>query len=317
MATNSSTNLVLDEISLTNLTNSMAFNQTFLDKLASVPTVVLQHKELLALEARIVFTALACIYIGSYGALRRPPSAKPPKVGKGKKKDEAEERDDQYVQGMLPSDAILFPILAGTVLIGLYYLIKWLEDADILNTVFRAYFSAMSLASLGKLFADSLHLLTGFVFPTVWTGKDGKVYHIDSEKKGQWHAKDDTEDQVWDDKKKSPLPGFLAELKLSHTTTKTLWEIRRLFLEQWTVRLVVHGIVNEKIKVKFNDIFGFIVAIGANLIYYTTKSTLLSNVMGYGLSYAGIIIMSPTTFATGSGVLFGLFFYDIIMVFYT
>ncbi|KAI3326928.1 signal peptide peptidase-domain-containing protein [Xylariaceae sp. AK1471] len=317
MAANNSTSLVLDEVSLTNVTSSMAFNQTFFDKLASMPTVLLQHKELLFLEIRIVFSALAIIYIACYGALRRPPSAKPPKIGKNGNKNEAEERDDQYVQGMLPSDAILFPILAGTVLIGLYYLIKWLEDPDMLNKVFRAYFSAMSLASLGKLLADGLHFLTSFVFPTVWTSKDGKLYHIDSNKRGQWHAKDGTKDQVWDDKKRSPLPGPFSEIKLSDTSTKLLWGIRHLFLEQWTVRLVVHGILNEKIIVKFNDILGFVLAIGANLVYYTTKSTLLSNVMGYGLSYAGIIIMSPTTFTTGSGVLFGLFFYDIVMVFYT
>ncbi|KAI8624883.1 signal peptide peptidase-domain-containing protein [Xylariaceae sp. FL1651] len=282
-----------------------------------MPTALLQHKDLLMLEIRIVFTALACIYIGSHGALRRPPSAKPPRRRKNGEKAEVEERDDQYVQGLLPSDAIMFPILAGTVLIGLYYLIKWLEDPDILNKILRFYFSFMSLASLGKLFADGLHLLTGFIFPSVWTAKDGKLYHIDSMRKGQWHTKGESKDQVWDDTKKLPLPGRLSELKLSDTTAKLLWEVRHLLLEQWTVRLVVHGIMNEKIKVRFNDIFGVILAVGANMVYYTIESTFLSNVMGYAFSYAGIILMSPTTFTTGTSVLFGLFFYDIIMVFYT
>ncbi|KAJ2984454.1 hypothetical protein NUW58_g6049 [Xylaria curta] len=220
-------------------------------------------------------------------------------------------------RGLLPSDAIMFPILAGTVLIGLYYLIKWLEDPDILNKILRVYFSIMSLASTGKLFADGLHFLTGFVFPTVWLGKDRKVYHIDSKRRGQWFTKDGTEDQIWDDNKISPLPGPFSGLRLSDGTTKLLWEIRHLFMEEWTVRLVIHGMINEKARVKFNDIFGFVLAIGANVFYYTTESTFLSNVMGYAFSYVGIIIMSPTTFTTGSSVLFGLFFYDIVMVFYT
>ncbi|KAI1199112.1 signal peptide peptidase-domain-containing protein [Nemania serpens] len=292
-------------------------NQTFFEKLASVPTVLLQHKDLLSLEVRIVFTALACIYISSHGALRRPPSAKLSKRSRDGGGKEAEEREDQYVQGLILSDAIMFPILAGTVLIGLYYLIKWLDDSDILNQILRAYFSFMSLASLGKLFADGLHFLTGFVFPSVWIDRRGQVYHIDSGKRGQYYIKNDSSDETWDDKKISPLPSLFSELRLSEKTNKLLWEIRHLFLEEWTVRVVVHGLVNEKFNVKFNDIFGAVLAIGANLLYYTTDSTFLSNILGYAFSYAGIILMSPTTFVTGSSVLYGLFFYDIVMVFYT
>ncbi|KAI0863494.1 signal peptide peptidase-domain-containing protein [Xylaria cubensis] len=317
MAANNSSILISDEISISNITSSMAFNQTFLEKLATAPTILLQHKDLLVLETRIVFTALACIYIGSHGAIRRPPSAKLPKTSKDGGDKEAEKRDDQYVQGLLPSDAIMFPILAGTVLVGLYYLIKWLEDPDILNKFLKIYFSVMSLASLGKLFADSLHFVTGFVFPTIWKGKNGRIYHIDSKKRGQWYTEDSTDDRLWDDKKVSPLPGPFSGLKFSDMSIKLLWEIRHLLLEEWSVRLVVHGIINEKAKVQFNDIFGFVLALGANVFYYTTDSIFLSNVMGYAFSYAGIILMSPTTFFTGSSVLFGLFFYDIVMVFYT
>ncbi len=196
------------------------------------------------------------------------------KTGKNGQKNEAEKRDDQHVQGLLPSDAIMVPVLAGTVLIGLYYLIKWLGDPDILNKILRGYFSIMSLASLGTLLADSLHFLTGFIFPTVWIGKDRKVYHVDSEKRGHWYAKDDSKDRVWDDKNVSPLPGPFSKLKLSDTTNKLLWEIRHLFLEEWTVRLAVHGIINEKGKVKFNDMVGFVLAIGA--IYSITPPNLYS-----------------------------------------
>ncbi|KAI1114754.1 signal peptide peptidase-domain-containing protein [Nemania sp. NC0429] len=324
MAANNSSVQTWDEISLGIVTNAIMPNQTFFEKLASVPTVLLENIDLLSLEFRIVFTALACIYISSHGALRRPPSAKLPKRGKNgegegeeEEEEEAEERDDQYVQGLILSDAIMFPILAGTVLIGLYYLIKWFGDSDILNQILRAYFSLMSLASLAKFLADGLHFLTGFAFPSVWIDRHGRVYHIDSGKRGQCYIQNDTDGQIWDDKKVSPLPSIFSELKFSEKTTKMLWEIRHLFIEEWTVRVVVHGVVNEKFHITFNDIFGAVLAIGANLLYYTTDSTFLSNILGYGLSYTSIIIMSPTTFITGSSVLYGLFFYDIVMVFYT
>ncbi|OTA99986.1 hypothetical protein M426DRAFT_76029 [Hypoxylon sp. CI-4A] len=272
-----------------------------------------------AFEFRIIFTALACIYIGSHAALRRPPSANPPKKNKKKGGQAQQDRDeeDQFVQGLLPSDAILFPVIAGIVLMGLYYLIKWLEDPDILNKILRVYFSTMSLASLGKLISDVLHLVTGFVFPTVWLARDGKLWHIDASKRGQWTTTGDSTDQVWDDKKKTPLAGWLSAFKLSDVKSTLLWEVRHLLLEQWTVRFSVHGIADETIKVKFNDILGVVLALGMNIIYYTMDSTFLSNLMGYALTYVGIIVMSPTTFPTGTALLFGLFFYDIYMVFYT
>lgn len=317
MASNDSALLAASEMSATNMTESLLANQTLAEQLSALPALLWDNRGFFLLECRIIFTAMACIYIGSHAALRRPPSANPPKRGKKGGPREKRDEEDQFVQGLLPSDAIVFPIMAGVMLMGLYYLIKWLEDPDILNKILKVYFSAMSLASMGKLFADSLHFLTGFVFPTVWTSRDGKLYHVDPLRKGQWRNADDSEGQVYDDKKKTPLPGWLSEWSLSDASNKFLWEVRHSLLEQWTVRFSVHGIVNETLKVKFNDILGVVLAVGANVLYYTTESTFLSNVMGYAFSYAGIILLSPTTFATGTAVLFGLFFYDIYMVFYT
>ncbi|KAI0837918.1 signal peptide peptidase-domain-containing protein [Hypoxylon sp. FL0890] len=319
MATNDSILLAASEISATNMTESLVANLTFTEKLASLPAYVWDNRDLFILESRIIFTSLALIYLGAHAALRRPPSANPPKKSKKgqEQRGRDEDREDQYVHGLMPSDAILLPILAGVVLVGLYYLIKWLEDPYLLNKILRVYFSFMSLASMGKLFADLLHFLTGFVFPTVWRARDGKLYHIDSSKRGQWSIQSNSADQVWDNKKNTPLPGWGSEWKLSNATNTLLWEIRQLLLEQWTVRLAIHGIANETFKVKFNDILGVVLGVGVNLIYYITQSTFLSNVMGYAFSYTSIIIMSPTAFATGTAVLFGLFFYDIYMVFFT
>ncbi|KAI1263748.1 signal peptide peptidase-domain-containing protein [Xylariaceae sp. FL1019] len=319
MAANRSVNGVMDGVSISNTTDSGS--QTFYDKLGGVPTVLLQNIDLLILEIRIVSTALAIIYIGCHAALRRPPSAAAPqKRGRDKKgSDDDEDRDDAFVQGMLPSDIILIPILAGIVLIGLYYLINWLEDPDILNKILKVYFSVMSLASLGKLLADGLHVLTTFVFPTVWTTSNGRVYHIDGKKQQQWYSHEGSTGtvQLRDDGKRSPLPGRLSSLQLSARMNTLLWGFRHLLTEEWTVRFAIHGIMNEKVKASFNDILGIVLAVGANVVYHTLPSNFISNLMGYAFSYFGIIVMSPTTFGIGSGVLFGLFFYDIVMVFYT
>jgi minor histocompatibility antigen H13 len=298
---------------------NIAGNLTLIDTISQFPAAIWEHRQLAYREFRIVGSALACIYLGSHAALRRPPSASPPKTKKNAdgKVEDKEDEDDQYVQGLLPSDAIMFPILAGAVLVGLYYLIKWLEDPAILNKILGAYFSVMSLASMGKFFADGLHFLTGLVFPEVWRATDGTLYHCDGFKKCQYRLSEAGE-RVYDESKRTPLPGGRwSELALSERTRHTFWEIRHLLLEQWTIKFTLHGIAKERFQVGLNDISGVILAVVANMIYYTTKSVFLSNIMGYAFSYTGIIMMSPTTFTTGSAVLFGLFFYDIYMVFYT
>ncbi|OTA62705.1 hypothetical protein K449DRAFT_369407 [Hypoxylon sp. EC38] len=317
MATNDSILRAARDISAANITESLVANLTFTEKLAALPSYVWENKDLFILESRLIFTSLALIYLGSHAALRRPPSANPPKKSKKGRQQRDEDREDQYVHGLMLSDAILLPILAGIVLVGFYYLIKWLEDPYLLNKILRVYFSCMSLASMGKLFADFLHFLTGFMFPAVWRAGDGKLYHIDSSKRGQWYTEGESLRQVWDEKKKNPFPGRWSEWKLSDARNALLWEVSQLLVEQWTIRLYIHGIISQKFKVKFNDILGIVLGVGVNVVYYVTQSTFLSNVMGWAFSYTSIIIMSPTAFATGTAVLFGLFLYDIYMVFFT
>ncbi|KAH7037319.1 signal peptide peptidase-domain-containing protein [Microdochium trichocladiopsis] len=318
MASNNVSALVgADGHAITNTSSNTTSPLTFSEQLSGLPQFLLENWDLFVLEFRIVFTALACIYIGAHGALRRPPSAVPAKSKKHGAKGNHHDEEEDLVEGLKPSDAILFPILAGVVLIGLYKLIKWLEDPDIINKILGAYFSVMSLASLGKLLADTLHMVTGFIFPNVWRAKDGTLYHIDAEKKGQFRSSPGSDERVLDGTRNTPFPGYWSKSGGSARKTDLYWELRRLFTEHWTIRFSIHGLFNENLRIKLNDMFGVVLAFGATVIYYTTKSVLLSNIMGYAFSYAGIIMMSPTTFTTGSAVLFGLFFYDIYMVFYT
>lgn len=72
----------------------------------------------------LILAALLPIYAGSHASLRCPPSATPPTEDE----DGEEIEVAPPVEGLQPYDAIVFPIMAGIVLAGLYYIIKWLED---------------------------------------------------------------------------------------------------------------------------------------------------------------------------------------------
>lgn len=311
MANNSTIVLAAEGVEITG-------NLTMFESFSQLPSTLLKHQDLFILEAKIVTAALGCIYLGAHASLRRPHSASPPKKKNSNSgaSEKDEDKDDQFVQGLVASDAIMFPILAGTVLIGLYYLIKWLEDPAIISKIMGVYFSFMSLGSMGKLFADTLHFVTGFVFPEVWKGTGGKLHHFDGVKKCQYTL-NDVGERVYDEAKQSPFPGSLSGVNLSSKRRDTFWELRHLFQEQWTVRIGMHGIGKEKFQVRLNDVLGAAMAIGASILYQTTNSSFLSNVMGYAFSYFGMTTLSPTNFTIGSSVLFGLFFYDIYMVFYT
>jgi len=89
----------------------------------------------------LILAALFPIYAGSHASLRCPPSAAAPTQD-----DDGEEIEvAPPVEGLQPSDAIVFPVLAGTVLAGLYYIIKWLEDPAVSFYVFCILHSQDSL----------------------------------------------------------------------------------------------------------------------------------------------------------------------------
>ena len=81
-------------------------------------------KALASMYLHLILAALLPIYAGSHASLRCPPSAAPPTEDENGEEIEVA----PPVEGLQPSDAIVFPVLAGTVLAGLYYIIKWLED---------------------------------------------------------------------------------------------------------------------------------------------------------------------------------------------
>ncbi|KAI9904252.1 hypothetical protein N3K66_000781 [Trichothecium roseum] len=282
----------------------------------------LQEFDFFLLEARLVFSAIGIIYVAAHASLRRPPSAGPekprkPGSGSGSKSKRRGEDDERVTQGLMLSDAILFPIMAGCMLIGLYYLIQWLQDPEIVSKFMRWYMSTVSVLSLITLYAHGLEFGTSFVFPGYWRGRDGRLRRADQRKRKVAVCDDAGNPVEPDDKATFPIPGPLGWLTWSEKSRQATWDWREVMTQHWILRIYVHTMDDEKFKIKFAHVVTAVGAVITSILYTTTHSTMLSNIMGYGLCYGSLLVLSPTDLMIGTVVLCGLFVYDIIMVFYT
>lgn len=273
------------------------------------------------MHLHLLLAALFPIYIGSHAALRRPPSARAPKKKKaidGEDSEDDEIEVDPVIEGLRPSDAIVFPVLAGITLGGLYLVIKWLNDPAILNKILTWYFSGLGVFGVGKLAGDSLHVLSTIVFPSVWS--DGKqLYHIEPTLRIQTTGNTTrTQAHRTITDKKNPFAGVASNMQLRQQENKQIWDTRALLKNHWIFRAYTHGLFNCKTKVTIHDVAGLILGVAAITAWNMGgKAWWLTNLMGFGFCYGTFQLMSPTTFWTGSLVLMGLFIYDIVMVFYT
>ncbi|ODA83315.1 hypothetical protein RJ55_01828 [Drechmeria coniospora] len=289
------------------------------DDVASPPLTalgLLQNADFVMLELKLLVGAMGIIYLGAHGALRRPPSASPSKPKEEGEDDEDE--DDRFSQGLELTDAIMFPLMAGAILAGLYYLIQWLKDPAILNKILRWYMSTVSIASLLSLYAHGMEVATSFVFPRYWRGPDGALRKVDQ--KARLVARCDEVGNVVEGA--PPESGLFPRLPVVRTlegrAKSAAWDLRALLTRRWVFKLFIHGLVGEhKARVKFAHMMAFLLATATALVYFSTSSPLLSNMLGYGMCYGSFLILSPTDFLIGSLVLVGLFFYDIYMVFFT
>lgn len=280
------------------------------------------EREAILMYTHLILAALFPIYIGSHASLRRPPSAARPKRSKAKDEDDDEIVVQPPIEGLTPSDAIMFPVLAGLTLGGLYLIIKWLKDPALLNRILGYYFSGLGVFGVGKLATDALNVGTTFIFPSVWSSNK-RTYYIDPLISRQVTGKvNRARRQVHReivDSITSPLPGRLfSSIKFSEPMTKKLWALRSLLKSHWIFRGYLHNVFSVTSKVQIQDITGLILGITAIILYNTWgKLWFLTNLIGFGFCYGTLQILSPTTFWTGSLVLGGLFIYDITMVFYT
>lgn len=275
---------------------------------------------LLFTHLHIIIAATFPIYTGAHASLRCPSSAKTPeKKAKGEGIYDDDELDEYVpeIQSLRPSHAVTFPITAGLVLGGLYIIIKWLEDPKILVRILNWYFSGVGILGAGELAVDALNVITTFIFPTVWSTKK-EVYFIDSILSSQLKVSPLQPTRKLVEDKNNPLPGFMSSIRFSTWINSRIWTVRNLFKNYLVFRGYIKNSLHTVKPVRLNDVIGFISGFVVIFLYnFLTRPWWLTNLIGFGFCYGTLQLISPTTFWTGSLVLFGLFIYDITMVFYT
>lgn len=280
--------------------------------------------DFMAIELQMIVSAILIIWVGAHASLRRPPSAAPPaKKRKTGRKGKADEKDDgdNFVGGFEAMDAIKFPLIAATMLIGLYYLIKWLQDPTILNKILRLYMAVTGFASTGIFFGDFLQLSLHFVFPGYWVDGRGRLYKIDQRSRSQKlltaGAEEDAVEEKVDPKRRTPFPGFLSKMSVPKRIIGLLYSIRHLVMKDWTLELSIFHLGKETMPFKVTSLSGIFLGIAVQCLYLYTSANMLANIIGLAVCYMAFQYVSVTSFAIGSSVLAGLFIYDIVMVFYT
>ncbi|KAF2418008.1 hypothetical protein EJ08DRAFT_68782 [Tothia fuscella] len=282
-----------------------------------------KYQPFLTTEIHIILAALFPIVAAAHASLSRPSSAAAKSQSPTKSRDDASTSDDdeeeeedsfQRMEAFSRSDALWMPLLAGLVLTGLYFLIKYLKDLEMLNKVLNWYFSTVGLFSVCKLLADTMQFAHSFVFPKWYKDEEG-VWHVDSKKgktirvvEGEGDAKS----------RSSPLPGVLAKLPLPAHVNRFLWAVRSIPSKKLSFKFYLHSVAAFRTHLGLYGILGTLLGTAATGYYnFVDKPWWLTNLMGWSFSYTSLQLMSPTTFDTGSLILVGLFFYDIFMVFYT
>ena len=268
------------------------------------------------LELQLILSAIGIIYLSAHAALRRPPSALVPGAGTKAERKKKQE-DENFTQGLMPSDAIMFPILAAIMLIGLYYLIQWLQDPALLNKILRWYMSTMSIASLLTLYAHGTQLFFSFLFPRYWRSWNGSVRKVDQENKSILVCDEVGNTMGGLSTPSNPCPAVPPFLAKSDKIRNAIWDARDFLTQDWRLKLHMRGFISADLPFQFAHVTAFLLSLATAIVYFSTSSTFLSNMLGYGMCYGSLLVISPTDFLTSALVLSGLFIYDIVMVFYT
>ena len=265
----------------------------------------------------LLASALFPLYIGTHASLIRPSSAaKPPE--KCDHDDDDDDDDDQEeggalqrMEGMEPSDAIMFPIMSGLTLAGLYFLIKALEDPAILNKILSWYFSNVGFFFATSFIRDALNLLRSFVFPGKYS-HNGHLWKVDQAKRLALRvsSKGDPVPSL-----NTPLPGNFS---LPAGFLSSLWSLRRVLYQNATLRIRITSKVDFKCGLTILDVASVIAAATVTGIFaFGLRTWWITNFLGFCFCYGALQFMSPTTFWTGTLILGSLFLYDIYFVFFT
>ncbi|KAL9106988.1 MAG: hypothetical protein Q9227_008024 [Pyrenula ochraceoflavens] len=269
----------------------------------------------------LLSSTIFLLYTGAHASLSRPSSAAEPPPRKGKKESASEDDDDdevvvQKMEGLSPSDAVVFPLMAGATLASLYFLIKWLKDPAILNKVLNYYFSHIGLFFAVKLVKDVLSFSRSAVFPMQYED-EGMLWHAKNQQH-RYEASKNHSDQA-SATRLSPLPGYLARnIRLSQNATSLLWSVREILYKKATLSLYLYRLITLRTPVDVMDAMAIAFSTPlVGLFAFVTKPWYLTNFLGFSFCYGSLQYMSPTTFWTGTMLLSALFFYDIYFVFFT
>jgi minor histocompatibility antigen H13 len=280
-------------------------------------------RPILLTYTHLILSALLPIYAGAHASLSRPSSAaKPKKKAKTADEDEGDEEDDDEwsdkkpkMEGLEPSDALVFPLVAGLTLGVLYFIIKWLEDPAVLNKILSFYFSQMGLFFTTTFLADGLVVARSFVFPASYSSR-GNQWKVEQSNMLSIASKG-ANDQARAERK-SPLPGLLGAIPLPTAILGSLWTLRGLVYQKLRLRLKVRNLANIRTRFGILDVIGAGTALVAVAYFaFVAKPWWMTNLLGFSFCYGSLQFMSPSTFLTGSLILSSLFLYDIYFVFFT
>jgi len=128
----------------------------------------------LPVYTHMVISSILPIYAGAHASLSRPSSAAKRTAtivntetedDGDEEEDEEEEEEEIKMEGLSPSDALMFPIMAAITLTALYVLIKWLNDPAILNKVLGWYFAGFGMLGATRLLSDLFTFMHSLLLP--------------------------------------------------------------------------------------------------------------------------------------------------------
>ena len=285
------------------------------------PNLFAELKPFIPTYTHLLVSALLPIYAGAHASLSRPSTAaKPPKKSRSLDASLDEDDDDepivQRMEGMTLSDAILFPVIAGIVLTSLYFLIKWLEDPAILNTILIWYFAAFSIFSVARLVSDSLDVLHSTAFPRQYVDT-GVVWNVQTLQR-RVVPQTSTSTSSSPLERNTPLPGPFAHLPLPTPLLNLAWFLKAAPNRKFTFKLHSHRTFTTSLKLGIHGIEGLTIGL-LTVLYYNivSKPWPLTNLLGLSFAYGSLQLLSPTKFTIGTLLLAALFVYDVYMVFFT
>ncbi|KIW10173.1 hypothetical protein PV08_11134 [Exophiala spinifera] len=258
----------------------------------------------------LLISAIFPIYTAAHAALSRPPSASPRKRKEGSTDDDlGDDGESQKIESLTPSDAVLFPLLAGATLASLYFILKWLQDPAWLNWALGIYFSQIGLFFAVKFIKDTLSIARSFLFPDQYS-RGGNVWKANQ---SEHSFKTETGDSS-----PSPFPWLLWPLPIPTSISRRIWQLRGLLYTKARLDLHVHQLITVKSSIDLLDLMSLLLSVAIVSYHaFVAKPWFITNFLGFSFCYGSLQYMTPTTAWTGTLVLSALFFYDIYFVFFT